>query len=43
MMSVGINSIAFLHIYCVDCYCFINGTNKIEVINLSKNVDLSDS
>ena len=41
MMSFDINSIAILNIHTVDC-CIIFGISKSQVMNLLKNVDLSE-
>ena len=42
MMSVNINSISFLNIHDVDYHCIINEIRKYGVVNVFKNVVLSE-
>ena len=42
MVSVVFNDIAILNIQSIDYSCIIDGTGKIEAVNLLQNADLSE-
>ena len=42
MISINLSDIVILNIESSDCHCIINRIRKNEVINLLKNVDLTD-